>query len=220
MLSAKKNGEHFFDQEEAYHVTTKLDFPRLWGLGSSSTLIHAIAHFAKANPYIVLQETIGGSGYDIACADAHQAILFQRYGFAPKIETIDFDPIFKENLYFVYLGKKQNSREGIQRYQERSIYASMIIDDVNTLTDAMCATKTLTEFEQVVEVHEALISETLELSKAKDLYFSDYWGSVKSLGAWGGDFVLVSSDRTKAATKDYFKKKGFETFLPYGEMVL
>jgi mevalonate kinase len=220
LLSAKNNGQHFFDASKAYHVSTKLDFPRLWGLGSSSTLIHALADFAKANPYLMLHETMGGSGYDIACADVNNAILFQRKDFTPIIENFDFQPDFQANLYFVYLGKKQNSREGIQRYQERSIYASMIMGEINALTEAMCNAKTLTAFEQIVEAHENLISETLELPKAKDLYFSDYWGTIKSLGAWGGDFVMVSSEKDMDVTKRYFQDKGFDTFLPYGEMVL
>jgi mevalonate kinase len=220
LLSAKNNGQHFFDTSKAYHVSTNLDFPRLWGLGSSSTLIHALANFAKANPYLMLHETMGGSGYDIACADANNALLFQRKGFEPIIKHFDFQPIFKHHLYFVYLGKKQNSREGIQRYQERSIYASMIMNEINDLTAAMCNAQTLSEFEEVINAHETLVSETLELPKAKDLYFSDYWGTVKSLGAWGGDFVMVSSARDMDATKRYFKDKGFDTFLPYGEMVL
>lgn len=220
LTSAKTHGEHFFDTQVAYQVTTQLDFPRDWGLGSSSTLIHGISDFTGANPYLLLNETMGGSGYDLACASATQPILFQRNGIEPIVEKVDFQPDFLNQLYFIYLGKKQNSREGIQRYQARAIYASMLIDDVYALTNAMLNARQLTDFEQIMTEHETLIAETLELEKVKDLYFLDYWGAIKSLGAWGGDFVLATSNRDTEATKTYFKNKGFDVFLSYNEMIL
>jgi len=58
------------------------------------------------------------------------------------------------------------------------------------------------------------------LPKVKELYFDDYWGSVKSLGAWGGDFVLATSNRTEEETRAYFTQKGFKTFLKFQEMIL
>ena len=58
-------------------ITTKLDFPNNWGLGSSSTLISLVAQWTKTDPYALLEKTFGGSGYDIACATAKSAITFQ-----------------------------------------------------------------------------------------------------------------------------------------------
>ncbi|HSM64371.1 MAG TPA: hypothetical protein VK833_10575, partial [Gillisia sp.] len=49
-----------------FNVTTQLDFPKNWGLGTSSTLINNIAQWFKIDPYQLLQLTFGGSGYDIA----------------------------------------------------------------------------------------------------------------------------------------------------------
>jgi hypothetical protein len=37
------------------------------------------------------------------------------------------------------------------------------------------------------------------------------------LGAWGGDFILATS---KENPTDYFKSKGFETVIPFDQMVL
>jgi hypothetical protein len=51
-------------------ITTILDFPNDWGLGSSSTLISLLAQYANVDPYELLAKTFGGSGYDIACATA------------------------------------------------------------------------------------------------------------------------------------------------------
>jgi len=42
---------------------------------------------------------------------------------------------------------------------------------------------------------------------------------VKSLGAWGGDFVLVTSNRPEEETRNYFNEKGLEVFLRYDEII-
>ena len=65
--------------------------------------------------------------------------------------------------------------------------------------------------------HEEILSELLNLKTAKETYFSDYPKMVKSLGAWGGDFVMVSGNLNDM---EYFKSKGYEVILPYEEMIL
>ena len=61
------------------------------------------------------------------------------------------------------------------------------------------------------------MSEILNISTVKLRLFSDFKGTIKSLGAWGGDFVLVFS---KEDPTIYFKNKGFETIVTYSEMIL
>ena len=65
--------------------------------------------------------------------------------------------------------------------------------------------------------HEKIISNIIKLKPVKEKLFPDYFGEIKSLGAWGGDFVLVTGNEE---TPNYFKNKGFETFLSYREMIL
>jgi len=54
----------------------------------------------------------------------------------------------------------------------------------------------------------------------KSQHFSDYWGSVKSLGAWGGDVVLATSEASDAETRNYFTQKGFPTIFKLAELML
>jgi hypothetical protein len=61
------------------------------------------------------------------------------------------------------------------------------------------------------------MSEILSLAKVQDRLFPDFEGTIKSLGAWGGDFVLVLSQDNPTA---YFSEKGYTTILPYAEMIL
>lgn len=198
-----------------------LEFDRTWGLGSSSTLITMIAEWAKVDPFELLERTFGGSGYDIVAATAEGPMLFQKFNDRNRWDKSLFNPSFKDHLYFVHLGKKQDSREALVYYKvtapeerERPLpRITQITHDIAQYTD------NLSDFEALLEEHELLVQSIIQQPRAKETYFSDYWGEIKSLGGWGGDFVLATSNKDRATTEDYFKKKGFETILSYAEMV-
>jgi len=198
-------------------IETNLDFPRQWGLGTSSTLIAMIAKWAKVDSYKLLAKTFGGSGYDLACAYADQSVLYQLPG--PIVKSSSFSPDFSDQIYFVYLNKKQNSREGIQYY--RKIQRQLIgeINAISNLTNEMINCQFQSEFARIIKDHEDLVSRTLKIKRAKDLYFSDFPGEIKSLGAWGGDFVMVTSNRPMDWVKNYFLKKGKNVFKTYKNLI-
>jgi mevalonate kinase len=216
----RQNPSFLTGNASAYQTTTRLDFPRNWGLGTSSTLLYLMAQWAQVNPYRLLSRTFGGSGYDIACAGAQQPVLYQLANGSPHSEPCNFEPPFSHCLYFIYLGKKQNSREGIARYQQfASGNRQAAIAEVSALTQAFLMETTLPGFEKLIREHEHLVGETIGLLRAKSLFFSNFWGEIKSLGAWGGDFVLATSDRSAAETRRYFNQKGFDVFLPYDSLL-
>ncbi len=200
-------------------ITTKLDFPKNWGLGTSSTLIYNLANWANFNPFMLLNKTFGGSGYDIACAGVESPIFYKKEDNIPIIESCNFFPSFYKNLYFVYLEKKQNSRSGIALYRAKGGAKLELLDKISAISQKIADALSLEEFESLILQHETLVSLYLGIPKIKDSHFSDYWGTVKSLGAWGGDFVLVSSSKSEAITKAYFAKKSYPTFIRYNEMV-
>ena len=76
------------------------------------------------------------------------------------------------------------------------------------------------EFEQLIFEHENIMSNALGKPRIIDEYFSDYWGAIKSLGAWGGDFMLATSSKSMAETRDYFEKRGYSTILSFDELIL
>jgi len=212
-------------------ITTTLDFPNNWGLGSSSTLISLLAQYANIDPYELLAKTFGGSGYDIACATANGAITYQLVNGqcsmvngielkSHRLSTIDYRPSFSNHLYFLHLGQKQNSREGIQHYRNLNIDKAPYVEQISELTQKVIQALELDEFCYYLEVHENIVAEVLKLQKAKDLFFPDFPGTVKSLGAWGGDFVLVASDESPEMIEHYFAAKGFPTLRRYEEMIL
>ncbi|MGB1216548.1 MAG: GYDIA family GHMP kinase, partial [Saprospiraceae bacterium] len=149
----------FLISQGGNQITTKLDFPRNWGLGSSSTLIYNLATWMGIDPFMLSDETLGGSGYDIACAGVKHPILYQLEQGKPISQKADFDPVFKEQLYFVHLGKKQNSRTGIKHYREKSATDKKEnIEQINLLTQGMSNAITLLEFENLILQHETIIS--------------------------------------------------------------
>lgn len=207
----------FFQEGLSYEVITQNDFPREWGLGTSSTLIAAMARWVDVDPYSVLFETMGGSGYDIACAYAEGPILYQLDHLQPKVQEVAlYGPL--EQLYFVFLGKKQNSREGIARYRDRVKQNPELIETVSALTRRFLAATRLEEWNELIREHEILVAETLGLPRAKDLYFKDFPGEIKSLGAWGGDYVLAASPLGDDETKTWFQEKGFPVCFSWEEM--
>jgi mevalonate kinase len=206
---------------EPIHITTQLTFPRAWGLGTSSTLIYNLATLFNINPFDLLKKTFGGSGYDLACAGVSKPILYNRINDTPHWEEIGFKPLFSEQLYFIYLGKKQNSREGIKLYREKAKgLPPQYFDEITALTHAFFKENDFKNFEKLIIEHEEKVADIIQLKRAKSLIFNDFWGEIKSLGAWGGDFVLATSDRTEAETRTYFEAKGFNTFLTYKELIL
>jgi len=215
--AVKTLNPHFFNSETGFDITTKLDFSKDWGLGSSSTLINNIANWAKVDAYKLLEATFGGSGYDIACTQHNQAITYQLTNSNREIFEVEFNPEFKNHLYFVYLNKKKNSREGIVEYNKNKVSVLSKISDISTITKNLITCSSLYEFNQLIDSHETITSSIIKQPTIKDLFFKDFNGSIKSLGAWGGDFILVSSFDNPIS---YFKNKGYTTIIPFSEMIL
>ena len=206
----------FITQSNGYKITTHLTFQKNWGLGTSSTLINNIAQWTKVNAFTLLKNSFGGSGYDIACAQNNTPILYKIEN--NNVEPVLFKPDFTKNIFFVYLNKKQNSKAAIHaynRHKDQNLTKSVI--ENNKITKAILNAKTLKEFEYAVEKHEIHLSNILEIETIKEVAFPDFNGTIKSLGAWGGDFVMAVSQENP---KDYFSSKGYDTILSYDEMIL
>lgn len=207
----------FIEDSEGYTISTELTFPKLWGLGTSSTLINNIAQWLDIDAFELLRRSFGGSGYDIACAQKDTPILYWLEDGKPRIEKTVFNPPFASNMYFVYLNKKQSSKAAIASYYNKQNNIAEASKKINQITESLLIAEDLKTFAYLIEKHEMIMSDVLEMQTIQETYFSDFKGVVKSLGAWGGDFVLVLS---KNDPSEYFKEKGFPTILTYEEMIL
>jgi len=199
-------------------ITTQLSFPRNWGLGTSSTLINNIAQWFQIDAFELLNKSFGGSGYDIACAQNNTPITYSIINGNPNVEQIAFEPEFAQYIYFVYLNQKRNSKSAIADYHfNKTAQLSQHIEAINALTTDCIQTTDLESFTRIINQHEVLLSSILNTETVKAALFPDFDGAIKSLGAWGGDFVLVVS---KENPSSYFIDKGYETVIAYDDMIL
>lgn len=207
---------NFVSESIGTEVETHLEFDQSWGLGSSSTLINNIAQWANIDPFLLQQETFPGSGYDIACALSNSPIIYRIVNKEVSFLTFNFSPSFFDQIYFVHLNKKQNSRDGINKYKESNFDIESAVKEASVFTDRFINCNDVDSFRKLLAQHELFISEIIGEVPVKQKLFPDYKGSIKSLGAWGGDFIMAVGSNTK----DYFKNKGYKTIISYKEMVL
>jgi mevalonate kinase len=224
LRQARAQNSHFLREETDVFVETRLGFPLDWGLGSSSSLIFNIAQWAYVSPFELLFKTTNGSGYDMACAQSSGPILYEKRNKGPHWSLVDYDPPFKDHLYFVYLGNKRKTVDAIKEYKAQSrVESSELLEKkekIGRLTMDLLKITDLRHFEEAINAHEDIIGPVLGVRPVKERLFGDFWGSVKSLGAWGGDFALVTSERGLEETKKYFHNKGLDIVLPYDKLIL
>lgn len=202
-------------------VESHLDFPREWGLGTSSTLISLLSKWTQINPYYLLEKSFGGSGYDIAAADANGPITYKRSKENkenPEVNIALFNPSFLNKIYFLYSGKKKNSREGVSAYRSKSLNPTYI-SDISELTEKVLSVDHFSDFCALIKTHEEITGNQLGLVPVQKEYFSDFRGVIKSLGAWGGDFLMILSDLPQNDVLSYFNQRGYSTLFTYNQLI-
>ncbi len=161
--------------------------------------------------------TFGGSGYDIACAQNNSALTYQLKGDDKQINLVNFNPEFKQELFFIHLNKKQDSRKGISIYNLQKKEITNSISEISKITSKVLTCDNLKDFETLVTKHEAIISDIIKIKSVKETLFNDYNGAIKSLGAWGGDFILATGSLEEMK---YFRNKGYNTILSFNDILL
>lgn len=209
-----------FRDELSYRIKTHLNFNRNWGLGSSSTLINNVAQWAKVDAFELLGRVSQASGYDIACAQNNTPILFQRIENKAQITPCVFSPEFKDQIYFLYLGKKQKSEKEVIRFLAQEKGHKEEIQAISALSLQLLETRSAVDFDKIITEHERITSGLLGQPCLKQLAFADFEGAIKSLGAWGGDFAMLRSDWDKNTIQNYFDSKSLNTIIPWENMVL
>jgi len=212
---------HFLREEKEYFVTSKVEFPLNWGLGSSSTLLFNISQWAYVSPFELSRKTFGGSGYDIAVAEAKGPVIYKTEDDQQEWKLLNLNFPFKDSLFFVHLKEKKNTQSEIKYYNslERNKDFQQNIDRISEITTLILKCSNLEDFQKYVAEHEDIISRVIKRQKVKDLYFKDFQGEVKSLGAWGGDFALAVSSLGPDYINSYFNQLGYDTVIAYKDLI-
>ncbi|HEC42226.1 MAG TPA: GHMP kinase [Bacteroides sp.] len=204
---------------EGISAVSEIGFDIDWGLGSSSSLISNIAWWAEVDPFKLFRLTSSGSGYDVASARSEGPILYSTGIPAPVITEVNFHPDFTDHLAFVYLGRKQDSSVSVKNFLNNALVRDKDLDRITEISEAVVVAGRLEDYTQLLLEHEQILGKILDRPPVKDVLFRDYPGMVKSLGAWGGDFVHVSFESGQESAMGYFREKGLEIFIPYDEMI-
>lgn len=219
LISVRELDSSFLKTSNSIEVKTNLDFPRDWGLGSSSTLINNVAQWAQVDPFKLHFKVSNGSGYDIACAKEDSPIVYSTQHQIQTINPIKLKKRFFDQVFFVHLNEKQNSFDAVASYNDikSEIELHDCIESLNQITNKFIQADTIQEWETAMNEHEHLISNILEQETIKEKLFPMYPNSIKSLGAWGGDFIMATGTMQDS---NYFIEKGYKTIISFNEMIL
>jgi hypothetical protein len=141
--------------------------------------------------YILNNKIFKGSGYDIACANSVSPIVYQLNNGQKIIDKVSFKPHFHEKIYFIYLNKKQSSISEIENYNNKKVSESTI-NEISDITSMILQCSSIEAYNKLIESHELIISKLISKPTIKETLFKDFNGSIKSLGAWGGDMIMVT----------------------------
>ena len=209
----KKN----FLQKSGAEATARIDLPMNYGWGSSSSFITNLSQWADVDPFMVNMNVGGGSGYDIACARANKPILYSNELANPKFDEIDYKPGFERNLWFVFQENKMNTAEAIRKIRSKKV-SDADVRRISEISEQWVKSKDLNEIMELMATHEKIISSILGIPSVMKKY-KDFNGAVKSLGAWGGDFMLAVSEMNGADVISYFTGNQRPTIFNWTEIV-
>jgi len=220
LLTLQQMKPELFEGKTSLQVSTRLDFEPEWGFGSSSTLIANIAQWAGVNPFSLLNLSIGGSGYDIACANAVTPVFYKLHNLRPDVRKANFNPPFADKLHFVYRGRKQQSANSVTDFN--AIHGNTdlkhVVEEVSNITAKAASTTSFERFCALMNQHEEIVSALLLEPAVKTMY-AGFDGQLKSLGAWGGDFMLAMSPAEPAYVREYFEQQGLNILFSYTQLV-
>ncbi|WP_421753980.1 GYDIA family GHMP kinase [Croceimicrobium sp.] len=194
-------------------VQSRLDFPRAWGLGSSSTFISLMAQWLETDVWSLFFKHLKGSGYDVAVAEAGHVIEYQLFDKKPHWQEVQIPEFFK-NTFLLYLGKKQNSAREVDRYLKKDRSASLV-QKISNLSDELLQLSDIAALANWMEVHEAYTAELIGRKPLPLQILPKYKGQAKSLGAWGGDFLWLS----EAPEAEELKAAGLNQVFKFSELV-
>jgi mevalonate kinase len=197
----------FLSDGQGITATTELDFPRDWGLGTSSTLIYLVSRWADVDPYQLLDATFGGSGYDIACADRNQPLFFQRLNGKVEVKETSFSLPFLDHIYLGFSGLKKDSGQDVRKVLQQGTFPEKVVERISEISQLIQQSPNIEDFVFLMREHEQLLSSQLGLDSVATSY-PGFPGLVKSLGAWGGDFHLFTWEGPMDELRLWLGKRG------------
>ncbi len=218
-------------------VESTVGFDMGWGLGSSSSLISNVAYMFDIDPFALHFSVSEGSGYDIACARSDAPLIYRlefhnernlpeetTAGYPgsfpePVYRPVVFNPPFGENLFFAYTGKKQDSAASVKKYLSAPKPGDRNLKRVSQISEEIISITDIEHFNELLKEHDSILSDLLGEIPVNDSIFKGLPGYFKSLGAWGGDFVLITWKDDAVELYSLLKQKGMDVVFPYDKII-
>ena len=193
----------------------EINFHRNYGFGTSSTFISLLSQWSGADPYFLLQESFGGSGFDVATATAQTPVIYELN--EHRVTTVEVSAAIQEKLLFIYLGNKQHSGREVSLFSKIKTTSTDKLM-MNRIVEKAVGCDYIDEMDALMDESELLLSAILQTEPVKNTYFEDYAYSIKSLGAWGGDFIMATY-RDENTAREYFTNKGCNPIFNYKQLI-
>lgn len=206
-----------FTPQAGTKFETTLEANPEWGFGSSSTLVSLLAQWSGVDPFRLNEMVFQGSGFDIACAMADGPIFYVRN--KPNV-PIDLDYPFSDQLFLVYSGQKKKTAKEVSSFLKEKAVSERLIVEMSALSGEFAVCREQYEFNRMIRKHEEMVGSLIGQMPVKEHFFANFKGEIKSLGAWGGDFYLVSTEQPFTAVKKYFETKGLSTMFRWDDLIL
>ncbi|MEA1877326.1 MAG: GYDIA family GHMP kinase [Bacteroidota bacterium] len=219
LLAARELNPHFLSSDQGYWVDNLIEFERNWGMGSSSSFIANLSQWARVDPLDIHKRISSGSGYDIACALSEKPIIFHKTFEGHTIDKINWVPTYRKHMAFIYLGKKQDTNDSLEEFKHLD-FKDQDLKRISGITDEFWLVNNEIDSISRIWEHEEIMARILKQSPIQDKLFRDFNGAVKSLGAWGGDFVLAVGKQKFKKIRKYFQSKGFNTILSWDDLII
>lgn len=192
-----------------------INFHRKYGFGTSATFISLLSQWSGVDPYILLENSFGGSGFDVATATAATPVIYKMH--QHKVTPVRIPETIQSQLLFIYSGKKQHSAREVLSF-EKLHTSALQVSRMDTIIDSVVACEDVETMESLIEESEMLLSGILKAVPVKNRYFDDYPFAIKSLGAWGGDFIMATF-RDEDEARQYFSTKGCKPVFNYKQLI-
>lgn len=214
----RKLSPDFLGNEHGFTVTVSSDYPLRWGLGSSATLAALISKWAGVDPFRFHELISRGSGADIACTLTDRLIKYRKTDGSPVFEEVTPGLALKHSTWFCYLGNHRGTAQEVESFLiGNDTVPDRVIRRISALAEAICSSPSAPRLEELVREHEAIISGLLGREPVGER-FPGFPGSVKSLGAWGGDFAMFVSNSGPAEVELYLDAAGLKPVFRYNEL--
>lgn len=209
----------FAEQIGGSSVVTNLDFKREWGFGSSSSLLSNLAWWSGTDPFQLHKKLSAGSGYDVVGAREDGPFFYKRSKNRYVTEQATLNASVTRQLYFVYLGVKKDSARSVSSFlmQKKAFRVEKRV--ISELSHHLAHAATIVDFGYYMKEHELVLSSVLKIPSLKEERFKDLPGEAKSLGAWGGDFAMITWTETTEELERYLSEKGLNTYFAFNDLV-